>query len=245
MADPEAPAVLSGLEERLGYSFADPALLRQAVSHRSWVAEHSGEVDNERLEFLGDAVVGLVVADLAYRRHPDLLEGPLTALRISVVNAAALAAAARDLALGQHIQLGRGELRALGRDKDSILSDAFEAVVGAVWLDGGPSAAFDLVERLLGPRLDDAAVRLDRLDHKSALQEMTARMFDSAPVYVLTDVGPAHDKWYTATVLVNGEAVGVGEGRSKKVAEQAAADKAIGRLEASLQGDDVPTTDDA
>ena len=245
MAEHPAPAALSELENRLGYSFADPALLRQAVSHRSWVAEHSGEADNERLEFLGDAIVGLVVADMAYRRHPELLEGPLTALRISVVNASALAAAARDLELGQHIQLGRGELRAQGRDKDSILSDAFEAVMGAVWLDGGPDAAFSLVERLLGPRLDDAALRLDRLDHKSALQEMTARLFDSAPVYVLSDVGPAHDKWYTASVLVNGEALGVGEGRSKKAAEQAAANRAIGRLEASRQDAAVSTADAA
>ena len=242
------PVTLSGLEERLGYSFADPALLRQAVSHRSWAAEHPGEDDNERLEFLGDAIVGVVVADMAYRRHPDLLEGPLTALRISVVNASALAAAARDLGLGAHIMLGRGEMRTNGREKDSILSDAFEAVVGAVWLDGGPPAAFALVERLLGPRLDDSSVRLDRIDHKSALQELTARLLDSAPVYVLTDVGPAHDKWYTATVLVDGEALGVGEGRSKKVAEQAAADQALERLEAraaDAASTDAPSTDAA
>jgi len=227
------PATLAELEDRLGYAFRDPSLLRQAVTHRSWAAEHSGESDNERLEFLGDAVVGVVVADMAYRRHPDLLEGALTALRISVVNAGALAASARDLGLGPHILLGRGEVRTNGHEKDSILSDAFEAVVGAVWLDGGSDAAFSLVERLIGPRLDASSVRLDRIDHKSALQELTARLLDTAPTYVLTDVGPAHDKWYTATVLVNGEAMGVGEGRSKKVAEQAAADQAIARIEES------------
>lgn len=227
---------LRALSGRLGHEFADLGLLRQALAHRSWVSEQLGEVDNERLEFLGDAIVGLVVADMAYRRHPDLLEGPLTSLRISVVNANALAEAARELGLGEFILLGRGEERAHGRDKASILSDAFEAVVGAVWLDGGPLAAFEFVERRLGPRLDDAALRLDRLDHKSALQEITVRLFDAAPVYVLSDVGPAHDKWYTARVVVNGVEMGVGEGRSKKIAEQAAADLAIDRLESTEPG---------
>lgn len=197
------------------------------MAHRSWCAEAGGEPSNERLEFLGDAVLGLVVADLAFRRHLDLPEGKLTDLRKSVVNASALAELARELDLGDSLKLGKGEDAAGGRDKPSILSDALEAVLGAVYLDGGPAEAFRVVEHLVGARMVVAAQQLDRLDHKSLLQETVARLHDTAPVYLVTETGPDHDKRFSATVMVRGESLGHGVGTSKKIAEQAAAAEAL------------------
>ena len=196
------------------------------MAHRSWCSEVGGEPSNERLEFLGDAVLGWVVADLAYRLHDDLTEGKLTDLRKSVVNASALAEVAQEIDLGPCLMLGKGEDAAGGRTKPSILSDALEAVLGAVYIDGGAAAAFALIERLLVERMANAALRLDRLDYKTVLQELTARQYDTAPVYVISDAGPDHDKRFFATVIVAGQSVGKGEGRSKKIAEQAAAEKA-------------------
>jgi len=217
---------LTELRRRLGYQFNDPALLRRSMAHRSWCSEVGGEPSNERLEFLGDAVLGWVVADLAYRQHDELTEGRLTDLRKSVVNASALAEVAQEIELGPCLLLGKGEDAAGGRTKPSILSDALEAVLGAVYVDGGAAAAFSLIERLLAERMAIAALRLDRLDYKTVLQELTARLFDTAPVYVLSDVGPDHDKRFFATVIVAGQSVGKGEGRSKKTAEQSAAEQA-------------------
>ena len=211
---------------RLGYEFHDIELLRRALAHRSWCAEVGGRPSNERLEFLGDAVLGWVVADIAYRRHGDLTEGKLTDLRKSVVNASTLAEVAQEIGLGPCLLLGKGEDQAGGRTKPSILSDALEAVLGAVYLDGGAPEAFALIERLFGERMVFAAQRLDRLDFKTVLQELTARLHDTAPVYVLSDTGPDHQKHFFATVIVGGQAVGKGEGRSKKQAEQAAAEQA-------------------
>jgi len=217
---------LTELRRRLGYDFQDPSLLRRALAHRSWCAEVGGVPSNERLEFLGDAVLGWVVADLAYRRHGELTEGKLTDLRKSVVNAAALAEVAQEIDLGRCLLLGKGEDAAGGRTKPSILSDALEAVLGAVYLDGGTEAVFALIERLMIDRMATAALRLDRLDYKTVLQELTARQHDTAPVYVLSDTGPDHDKRFFATVIVSGQSVGQGEGKSKKLAEQAAAEQA-------------------
>jgi len=200
--------------------------LLRALAHRSWCAEVGGLPSNERLEFLGDAVLGWVVADLAYRVFGDLSEGRLTDLRKSVVNASALAEVAQEIHLGECILLGKGEAAAGGRSKPSILSDALEAVLGAVYIDGGAPAAFALIERLFTERMAVAALRLDRLDYKTVLQELTARLYDSAPVYVLSDTGPDHDKRFSATVIVAGQPTGTGEGRSKKTAEQAAAEQA-------------------
>ncbi len=215
---------LASLQDRIGHEFADLSLLRRAMCHRSWVAEAPGvEVSNERLEFLGDAVLGWVVADLVFRNYADLAEGALTDLRKSVVNANALAAVANDLELGEYLLLGRGEDAAGGRRKTSILSDAMEAVLGAVYLDGGRDAAFDAVERLFEPRLDAAVDSLHRLDYKSALQELLAREGRPGPDYKVTSTGPDHDKTFTAKVLVAKQLLGRGEGRSKKSAEQAAA----------------------
>jgi len=228
---------LETLSRRIGYDFNDRALLRRALAHRSWCAEVGGLPSNERLEFLGDAVLGWVIAEIAYRRHADLPEGKLTDLRKSVVNASALAQVAESIGLGEHLLLGKGEDAAGGRQKSSILSDALEAVLGAVYLDGGVDAAKALVARLFSGRLDTAAGQLDRLDHKTVLQELTARLYDAAPVYLLTETGPDHSKTFTATVLVDGIALGVGEGKSKKLAEQQAASEAFDALSAPSDPD--------
>jgi len=222
------------LSERIGYRFENPDLLRQAMAHRSWCAETPGAESNERLEFLGDAVLGWVVADLAYRRYGDLPEGSLTGVRKGVVNSLALADVAGSLNLGEFLLLGKGEDQAGGREKPSILSDAFEAVLGAVYVDGGPAVAYQLVERLLLTRLDDAAERLDELDHKSRLQELASRAGSAPPEYRVSGVGPDHAKRFFADVVVDGAIVGTGEGRSKKAAEQAAASEAAATIAASL-----------
>jgi ribonuclease-3 len=223
---------LAPLCERLGYEFTDPALIHTAMAHRSWCAEeHGAPASNERLEFLGDAVLGWVVADLAYRHHGDLAEGRLTDLRKGVVNAVALAEVAASIDLGDYVLLGKGETAAGGRAKPSILSDAMEAVIGAVYLDGGAPAAYALIERMFGDRIVVASQRLEHADHKTYLQELTARLYEAAPVYLLREEGPDHAKRFFATVLVRGKTEGTGEGRSKKQAEQAAARSAIAALE--------------
>jgi ribonuclease-3 len=218
---------LEPLEQRLGHTFADPELLRRAMCHRSWVAESVDTLSNERLEFLGDAVLGWVIADIVYNNFSDQAEGALTDLRKSVVNAGALASVARRLELGDWLLLGKGESAAGGRGKTSILSDALEAVLGAIYLDGGSAAAFDFVERMLGEALADTVARLDELDHKTQLQELAARIAEAAPVYVVSSEGPDHAKHFSATVYLSGRAVGQGTGRSKKSAEQSAASVAV------------------
>lgn len=224
-------AELADLEHRLGHVFSDPELLYRALCHRSWVAEHPDDLSNERLEFLGDAVLGWVTADLAFRRDADYAEGTLTDLRKAVVNARALAGVARALNLGEHIRLGRGEAAAGGADKDSILSDAVEAVIGAVYLDGGVDTARDLVTRLIGPLLDAAPDDLSRLDPKSTLQERLAAVGSPAPVYEVTGTGPDHDRWFTAIVMSGSRELASGEGRSRKQAEAAAAAAALDVLD--------------
>lgn len=230
------------LEQRLEHEFGDPELLRRAMSHRSWVAESDATTSNERLEFLGDAVLGWVIADLAFRDYADLAEGALTDLRKSVVNATALAEVASSLSLGEHLLLGRGEDAAGGRAKVSILSDAMEAVIGAVYLDGGSAAAFGLVERLFTPLLDAAVGHLDTLDLKSALQERLARDGRPAPEYDVHSTGPDHDKRFFARVIVGSAELGIGEGRSKKTAEQAAASAAFAAL-GDAEAGDAPVRD--
>jgi ribonuclease-3 len=213
------------------------------MAHRSWCAEVPGgaEPSNERLEFLGDAVLGWVVADLAYRRHGELPEGKLTDLRKSVVNAAALADVAVTLDLGSCLLLGKGEDAAGGRAKPSILSDALEAVIGAVYLDGGFEAGYAFVERTVGEQLHRVVERLDHLDHKTLLQELSARRRGVPPVYLLHDEGPDHEKVFHAVVCVGDDELGAGSGRSKKVAEQAAAAHAYRALLALLENESIPT----
>ena len=226
---------LDALQARLGHHFSDPSLLERALCHRSWVAEAPDIVpSNERLEFLGDAVLGWVVADIVFHDFADLAEGALTDLRKSVVNANALADVAIELGLGAHLLLGRGEDAAGGREKTSILSDAMEAVLGAVYLDGGRETAFDIIRRLFSARLAEAVDGLHRLDYKSALQELLAREGKPSPDYRVTSSGPDHDKTFRAKVVVARETLGRGVGRSEAAAEQAAAADAYESLTASV-----------
>lgn len=223
-------AELDELARRVGHTFDDPNLLRRALAHRSWCAETPGEESNERLEFLGDAVLGWVIADVVYRQYNELPEGSLTDLRKSVVSAVALAEVAEEIGLGPYILLGKGEAAAGGSTKPSILSDAFEAVLGAVYLDGGNEAAYSMVETLVAPRMLASVDRLDELDNKTQLQERCARSGFSAPVYELSSVGPDHAKIFTARVVVGNRVLGQGEGRTKKAAEQVAAAEACAVL---------------
>lgn len=219
--------------ETVGHEFRDMSLLKLALTHSSYAAEHDDEPSNERLEFLGDAVVGLVLADEMYRRHTTFDEGVLTDLRKSVVNAEALAVAARRLGLGRFIRLGRGESAGGGADKTSILANAFEAVIGAVFLDAGTQVAHQLSLRLLAPEIAGAVPGLKYLDPKTQLQELASENDLPAPVYELRDEGPDHDKVFFADVLVGGRRRGSGSGRTKKAAEQQAAAEAIDSLRAN------------
>ncbi|HZB72680.1 MAG TPA: ribonuclease III [Acidimicrobiales bacterium] len=214
---------LNALADRLGLDFRDPELLDRAVAHRSWCAETPGQPSNERLEFLGDAVLGLVVTDHIFRTYPDLPEGELAKVRASVVSAAALADVAADLDLGEALLLGKGEDASGGREKPSILADALEAVIGAVYLDAGWGGAAEVVLGLLGDRIAEAAAGPGGQDYKTRLQELSARRLQDVPTYLVVDDGPDHAKRFFATVVVGGSPRGKGEGRSKKQAEQAAA----------------------
>ncbi|HVM01618.1 MAG TPA: ribonuclease III, partial [Acidimicrobiales bacterium] len=193
---------MEALADRLGWRFSDPSLLERAMAHRSWCAEVVGEESNERLEFLGDAVLGLVVTDHIFRAYPDLPEGELAKVRASVVNSALLAEVAAELGIGGFLCLGKGEDASGGREKPSILADAMEAVIGAVYLDGGWDPAARLVLSLLGERVAEASAGPGGQDYKTRLQELAARTFDQLPRYLVSDDGPDHAKRFYATVLV-------------------------------------------
>lgn len=226
-------ATPDALAARLGHRFADPELLHQALAHRSWCAESGGAASNERLEYLGDAVLGLAVAEHCYSAYPDLPEGALAKVRAAVVNTAVLAEVASELGVGDHLLLGRGEDASGGRGKASILANTTEALIGATYLDGGWEAAGGLVLRLLGPRIAEAAAGPGADDFKTRLQELVVRSAGQLPRYEVSGSGPDHARHYTAVVLVDGEPCGSGEGRSKKDAEQAAARRAWQRLTAA------------
>jgi ribonuclease-3 len=218
------------LAQRLGLTSTDLGLLGQALSHRSWCAEVGEAASNERLEFLGDAVLGLAVAEYCYQRFPDLPEGGLAKIRAAVVNTAVLARVGRELGLGEHLRLGRGEDASGGRRKPSILADTVEAVIGAVYLDQGFDAAKTLVLGWLRERIEVAAAGPGAEDYKTRLQELAVRTVGEPPHYEVEGEGPDHDRRYQARVRVGGEEVGEGVGRSKKDAEQAAARAALERL---------------
>jgi ribonuclease-3 len=210
-------------------------LLFRALTHRSYAYENGGLPTNERLEFLGDSVLGLVVTAALYRRHPDLPEGQLAKLRAAVVNMRALAGVGRTLELGQYLMLGRGEEASGGRDKSSILADTVEALIGAVYLEHGIETATVVVRRLVDPLLDSSAELGAGLDWKTSLQELTATGALGVPEYSVTEEGPDHAKLFHAVALVQGVPHGQGSGRSKKEAEQAAAAAAFQRLEAERE----------
>ncbi len=212
----------------------DPELLDRALTHRSYAYEKGGLPTNERLEFLGDAVLGLVVTAALFLRHPDLPEGQLAKQRASVVNMRALADVARGIGptgLGPYLLLGRGEETTGGRDKASILADTLEAIIGAVYLSAGLDVASEFVHRLFDPLLDEAAGRGAGLDWKTSLQEQTALLTLGPPEYVVKEAGPDHAKRFTAFAKIAGESLGEGEGGSKKEAEQRAAAAAFSVLE--------------
>jgi ribonuclease-3 len=217
------------LEGRVGHRFAEPALLRLALTHRSVSSENPSRKDNERLEFLGDAVLQLVITDLLYDAYPQLAEGQMAKVRAAVVSRETLAEIAQLLEIGDHIELATSEEATGGREKASILADAVEAVIGAIYLDGGLDPARSMILGLWADRVADRAKEPGVKDYKTRLQELTARD-GRRPVYHVEGTGPDHDRHFTATVSVNGTEYGSGEGRSKKAAEQAAAAEALEAL---------------
>ena len=213
------------LLDALGVQLSEDAIDR-ALTHRSYAYEHDGLPTNERLEFLGDSVLGLVVTDTLFRHHPDLPEGQLAKLRAAVVQMSALADVARDLDLGAYLRLGNGEELTGGRDKSSILADTLEAVIGAVYLDCGLAQASAMVHRLFDPVIERSSGLGAGLDWKTSLQELTAARSLGVPEYQISESGPDHQKSFTAVVKAGGRMLGTGAGRSKKAAEQQAAQSA-------------------
>jgi ribonuclease-3 len=214
-------------------------LLERALTHRSYAYENGGLPTNERLEFLGDAVLGLIVTDTLYNKHPEMPEGQLAKLRAAVVQMRALAGVARELRLGSYVRLGRGEEGTGGRDKPSILADTLEAVIGAVYLDRGLEAACHLVHRLFDPVIASSAQLGAGLDWKTSLQELTAVKMLGVPDYQVEESGPDHQKSFRATVRVGGRVLGSGVGRTKKAAEQQAAEVAWRAITADSARDDL------
>ena len=210
-----------------GREFEDPSLLERAMAHRSWCAENGGAPSNEVLEFLGDAVLGWVVADLVVKKYPEFDEGRLTDLRKALVSADALAAMAEQIGIGRWILLGAGERGAGGSGKTSILADALEALIGAIYLDAGVPRARSFVRRIVSKPMKTAARRLGELDARSLLIRVCAREFGRPPQVETHGTGAAHEPTFTAAVLVNGEELGTGRGRSKKVALQEASSVAL------------------
>lgn len=211
----------------------DPQLHTLALTHRSYAYENGGLPHNERLEFLGDAVLGVVVTEYLYRTYPDLPEGRLAKLRAAVVNAQSLAEVARQLELGSELLLGRGEITTGGADKASILADALEAFFGAVLISNGRDAADTLLHHIFDTLVDAAATVGAGLDWKTSLQELCAELELGLPAYRITETGPDHDKRFTAIAVVGEQRFAPGEGRSKKQAEQQAAEAAFAALTAA------------
>ena len=234
-----AQADPSGLLDYLGITM-DAGLLQRALTHRSYAYEHGGLPHNERLEFLGDAVLGIVITDALFRAHPDLSEGRLAKLRASVVNMRALASIARSIGpdeggLGAYLLLGRGEEGTGGRTKPSILADALEALFGAIYLEHGLERAAQVIHDLFDEMLDDVVTAGAGLDWKTSLQELTAEHGLGVPEYQMTSTGPDHEKTFTARALVAGELFAASTGRSKKEAEQLAAETAWRTISARHQ----------
>ena len=210
------------LLKQLGVELS-PQLLELAFTHRSFAYETGITTTNERLEFLGDAVLGLVVTEELYLKYPDLDESRLSPLRSGIVNMRALANIARSLELGKYIRLGKGEEVTNGRDKNSLLADALEALIGAIYLECGFSQSAEVIRALIRETLDSAMAKGAGLDGKTALQELVAAIGKGVPEYQITETGPDHDKSFTASALVAGEVIAEGSGKSKREAEQSAA----------------------
>jgi ribonuclease-3 len=230
---------IAALEGEVGHTFQDREILMRSLAHRSWCAENGDPDSNERLEFLGDSVLGLVVSHYVFEHFPHLPEGQLSEVRAGVVNARVLAEVAAELSLGASLLLGKGEDGAGGRTKQSILADALEALIAAVFLDAGFAVARDFVLGRFGDRIADAAAGPGGRDYKTRLQELTAQRSLGRPRYTVRSEGPDHAKHFFATVIVRDEPMGEGEGRSKKQAEQAAAWVAYSHLQ---EGGDAGTS---
>ena len=221
-----APTDLKALQSILGYTFTNPALLQLALTHRS-VQLEEGEDQNEKLEFLGDAVLGLVMSDLLFRQFPRYREGDLSKMRASLVNAEVLAVKAHTLSLGDWLRMGRGEERSGGREKSSILAAAYEAILGAIYLDGGFLPATQFVAEHFAEDLQETE-RIATFDNKTRLQEITQKILKETPSYQVIEVhGPDHGKRFMSQVSIAGRIYGSGEGRSKKRAHQAAASQTL------------------
>ena len=244
MVDP-APLAMGALQERLGYSFVRSELLELALTHRSWCAEHAGFESNERLEFLGDSVLGMAVTGHIFASQPPLPEGAMAKARAAVVSATALAEIARKLDLGEGLRLGKGEEATGGRQKQSILADAMEAVLGAIYLDSGPALAYAVVLDLFGERAAAAVEDPGLFDFKTRLQELAASRFEGLPEYRVSEEGPDHEKSFTARVTLGGVVLGEGVGRSKKEAQQAAARQAWATLDAQKYAATAEAASDA
>jgi ribonuclease III len=234
------------VETALGHTFADPGLLLRALTHSSHRQEAGTGEDNERLEFLGDSVLALLASRFLLRVYPEWSEGRLSKSRARLVSATTLAAAARQLQLGAHLRLGRGEEKTGGREKAALLADAYEAVVGAIFLDAGLEPAARFVERtLLIPAADEHGGALSRSDHKSALQEwLQARGLRPADYHVVGEGGPDHQKIFTVEVRLEGRRLAAGQGRSKKEAELAAAAHALEKLRAESPGEEETASEE-
>ena len=223
---------MKSLEEKINYTFRSPALLENALTHSSYANEHreEGVSSNERLEFLGDSILGLVVAEHLYRMRPDLPEGDLTRIRAALVCENSLVEVAKRLGVGNHLKLGKGEKAGGGRERPSIQADAVEAIIAAVYLDGGIGQVRKIIHMLILEQETEktAAIR----DYKTALQEIVQRESGKILSYrLIAESGPDHAKLFTMEVQLNGETIGIGQGKSKKEAEQAAAKAAVTKIE--------------
>jgi len=224
-----ADHLMNPLEERIGYKFRNSLLLAEALTHSSISLERKDyPFDNQRLEFLGDAVLQLVITEELFRNFPDFSEGQLTKIRTRLVSRFALKAHASHLRLGEHLMMGKGEESSGGRERSSTLGDAFEALVGGIYLDGGLAAAKQFILRVAKSDLEAVAAEPEEINPKGKLQELLQSLAPSAPVYmVLEESGPEHLKQFRCRVVWEGLHLGEGEGRSKKEAEVAAAEEAL------------------
>ena len=219
--------MFTDIEQVIGYCFKDKSLIKEALTHKSFAGEHRAAKHNERLEFLGDSILGAIVADYIYKQCPHDEEGVLSKIKSNLVSRRNLYLWGKEMGLGRYMLLGRGELATGGRERDSIISNAVEAVIGAVYLDGG----FPAAEALILPWVKTQELTQDERDYKSILQELLQKRSPQVPDYeVIQTVGPEHDKIFTVRVSVDGKELGVGKGHNKKAAQQAAAENALSRI---------------
>ncbi len=222
---------LSDIQQRIGYTFSDPELLERALTHKSYANENKVPYHNERMEFLGDSVLNLIVSEYLMKTCPDSTEGALSRLRASVVSEPALAGVAREIGLGNHLLLGKGEEQTGGRNKDSLLADCLEALIASVYLDRGMDATEAFIMRFFDDLIKKSCTTRVSLDYKTELQELCQERLKQLPEYrVASETGPDHRKQFEVEVWVKGEQTGRGVGRSKKEAEQKAAKEALGKL---------------